>query len=104
MASRLKKGDRVVVLSGSAKGQTGELLAVYPKLDTALVRGVNVVVKNKKRTSRGESGRETKELPLRMSKLALVDPDTGKATRVGFRVTDGVKVRYAKKTGVQISG
>jgi len=105
MAAKIKKGDRVIVLTGRDKGKTGEVLKVTPAEERALVRGVNLVRKHQKQTAREEGGIISKEAPIHVSNLALADPKDGKATRVGFKVLeDGTKVRVAKRSGVQIDG
>ena len=99
MAARLKKGDKIIVLAGKDKSKTGEITKVIPKLNKALVTGINTVVRHTKQTQNTQGGRITKEMPINLSNLALVDPSTGVATRVGFKFVDGKKVRYAKKSG-----
>ncbi len=103
MAAKIKKGDRVVVLTGRDKGKTGEVLAVHPKDERAVVRGVNVHVRHQKQTQSQEGGLIRKESTIHLSNIALADPSTGKATRVGFNtLDDGTKVRIAKKSGERI--
>lgn len=105
MAAKIKKGDKVVVLTGRDKGKTGEIVQIMPKEDKALVRGVNVVQRHQRQTAQAEGGIISKELPVHMSNLALADPKDGKPTRVGFRVNDdGTKVRVAKRSGDLIDG
>jgi large subunit ribosomal protein L24 len=105
MAAKIKKGDKVVVLTGRDKGRNGEVLQVMPKEERALVRGVNVVKKHQAQTARQEGGIISKEAPIHLSNLAIADPKTGKATRVGFKVLDdGRKVRFAKSSGDLIDG
>ena len=99
MAARLKKGDKIIVLAGKDKSKTGEITKVIPKLNKALVTGINTVVRHTKQTQNTQGGRITKEMPINLSNLALVDPSMGVATRVGFKFVDGKKVRYAKKSG-----
>jgi large subunit ribosomal protein L24 len=101
MAAKIKKGDRVHVLAGRDKGKRGEVLRVMPSEDRALVQGVNLVKRHTKQTRFGETGGiVTKESPIHLSNLALIDPKTDKPTRVGFRVLeDGKKVRVAKASG-----
>jgi large subunit ribosomal protein L24 len=104
MAARIRKGDTVVVITGRDKGKTGEVIGVLPKENRAVVRGINVVRRHQKQTAREQGGIVTKELPIHMSNIALTD-DSGKPTKVGFRVTDdGRKVRFAKRTGETIDG
>ncbi|GGE83525.1 MULTISPECIES: 50S ribosomal protein L24 [Stappia] len=105
MAAKIKKGDKVVVLTGRDKGKTGEIVQILPKEDKALVRGVNVVQRHQRQTAQAEGGIISKELPVHISNLALADPKDGKPTRVGFRVNDdGTKVRVAKRSGDLIDG
>lgn len=97
---KIKKGDQVVVLSGSDKGKKGEVLQVRPKDNKAIVQGVNIIKKHTKPSAQNPQGGilET-EAPIQISNLAIVDPETGKATRVGFRLEGDKKVRFAKKSG-----
>jgi large subunit ribosomal protein L24 len=105
MAAKIRKGDRVVVLSGRDKGKSGEVLQVLPKEGRAVVRGVNVVVRHQKQTAQQEGGLIRKEAALDLSNVALADPKDGKPTRVGFQVLDdGRKVRVAKRSGAEIDG
>jgi large subunit ribosomal protein L24 len=104
MAAKLKKGDRVIVLTGKDKGREGEILEVRPKESRALVQGVNMVIRHTRQTQQSQGGRIQKEAPIHLSNLALVDPKDGGATRVGFRIEDGQKVRFAKKSGETIDG
>jgi large subunit ribosomal protein L24 len=104
MAAKLKKGDSVVVIAGKDKGKKGEITRVLPKDNKAVVGGVNIAIRHTKQTQSSQGGRIAKELPIELSNLALVDPKSGEATRVGFRFEDGKKVRYAKKSGETING
>jgi large subunit ribosomal protein L24 len=108
MAARIRKGDKVVVLSGRDKGRSGEVIAVHPSDERALVRGVNMVKRHQKQTAQQEGGIISKEATVHLSNLALADPKDGKATRIGFKVVgDGDnrrKVRIAKRSGVEIDG
>ena len=99
MAAKLKKGDRVVVLAGRDKGNEGEILRVMPTEGKAFVQGVNMVVRHQRQTAQAQGGRISKEATIDLSNLALVDPKTGGPTRVGFKMVDGKKVRFAKKSG-----
>ena len=102
---KIRKGDRVVVLTGKDKGRTGEVLSVQPKDDKAVVRGVNQVRRHQKQSQSQEGGIITKEAPIHLSNLAIADPKDGKPTRVGFRIEkDGKKVRVAKRSGEVING
>ena len=103
MAAKLKKGDNVIVLTGRDKGKQGEILAVMPKDGRALVSGINMVTRHQRQSQAAEGGRIQKEAPIQLSNLAYVDSD-GSATRVGFRMEDGKKVRFAKKSGEVIDG
>ncbi|RJL16690.1 50S ribosomal protein L24 [Paracoccus siganidrum] len=98
MAAKLKKGDKVVVLAGKDKGKQGEITAVMPKDNKAIVDGINIAIRHQRQTQSSQGGRIPKAMPIDLSNLALMDKD-GKATRVGFRVEDGKKVRFAKTTG-----
>ncbi|AQS83558.1 MAG: 50S ribosomal protein L24 [Acetobacter aceti] len=106
MAARIKKGDTVVVTTGSSKGVRGEVLSVLPVENKAVVRGVAVAKRHKRATRMGEEGGIIeREAPVNLSNLALIDPKSGKPTKVGFRVLDdGRKVRVAKATGEVIEG
>ncbi len=101
MAAKIKKGDRVQVLSGRDKGKRGEVLAVQPTENRALVQGVNMVKRHQKPTGMNQPGGIIeKEAPIHLSNLALIDPKSDKPTRVGFRVLeDGKKVRVARASG-----
>jgi large subunit ribosomal protein L24 len=104
MAAKIKKGDKVVVLAGRDKGRSGEVLQVVPKEERALVRGVNMIKRHQRQSMNQEGGIISKEAPIHLSNLALADPKDGKATRVGFKIHDGRKVRVAKRSGVEIDG
>jgi large subunit ribosomal protein L24 len=98
MAAKLKKGDKVVVLAGKDKGKEGEITAVLPKDNKAIVDGVNIAIRHQRQTQTNQGGRQPKAMPIDLSNLALLDKN-GKPTRVGFKVEDGKKVRFAKTTG-----
>ncbi|MFN0114667.1 MAG: 50S ribosomal protein L24 [Paracoccaceae bacterium] len=98
MAAKLKKGDKVVVLAGKDKGKTGEITAVMPKDNKAVVEGVNVAIRHQRQTPTSQGGRLPKAMPVDLSNLAIMDKN-GKATRVGFRMEGDKKVRFAKTTG-----
>jgi large subunit ribosomal protein L24 len=105
MAAKIRKGDKVVVLTGRDKGRSGEVIEVRPSESRALVRGVNMVKRHQKQTPQREGGIISKEAPIHLSNIALADPKSGKPTRVGFKImTDGRKVRVAKRSGVEIDG
>jgi large subunit ribosomal protein L24 len=101
---KIRKGDKVVVLTGKDKGRTGEVLQVMPKDDKALVRGVNQVKRHQRQSQSQEGGIITKEAPIHLSNIALADPKDGKPTRVGFRMDGDKKVRVAKRSGEVING
>jgi large subunit ribosomal protein L24 len=101
MAAKLRKGDKVVVLTGKDKGKQGEISAVLPKENKAVVDGVNVAIRHTKQSAASQGGRLAKAMPIDLSNLAIVDAN-GKATRVGFRMEGDKKVRYAKTTGEAI--
>ena len=104
-AARIKKGDRVVVLSGKDKGKHGEVTKAFPKDGKVLVSGVNIATRHKKPSqTEPQGGLEKFEAPLHVSKVAIEDPKTGKPTRVRFEVQDGKKVRVAVKSGEKIDG
>jgi large subunit ribosomal protein L24 len=105
MAAKIKKGDKVVVLTGRDKGRQGEVTRVWPKEERVLVQGLNLV-KRHTRPSQGDptGGIKTKEAPLHISNVAFVDPKSGEPTRVGFRIEGDRKVRFAKKSGEVIDG
>ena len=98
MAAKLKKGDTVVVLTGKDKGKTGEITAVFPKDNKATVDGVNIALRHTRQSQTSQGGRVPKTMPIDLSNLALTDKN-GNPTRVGFRMEDGKKVRFAKTTG-----
>jgi large subunit ribosomal protein L24 len=101
MAAKLKKGDKVIVLAGKDKGKKGEIAQVMPDANKAVVEGVNIAVRHTKQSANSQGGRVSRPMPIDLSNLALID-SAGKATRVGFRVEDGQKVRFAKTTGETI--
>lgn len=96
----VKKGDKVMVISGKDKGKQGVVLASYPKKDRVLVEGINVVKKHSKPSQANpQGGILNQEAPVHVSNVMLLDPKSGEPTRVGFKVVDGKKVRVAKKSG-----
>ena len=100
MAAKIKKGDRVIVTTGRDRGKMGEVIKVFPKENRALVSGVNTVKRHQKQSQKQQGGIITKELPVQLSNLAHVDPKSGEATRVGWKILgDGRRVRFAKKSG-----
>ena len=105
MAMKIKKGDRVVVLSGKDKGKHGEVTKSMPKEGKVIVSGVNVAARHRKPSQTNpQGGIERREAPLHVSKVALEDPKTGKPTRVRFEEQGGKKVRVAVKSGELING
>jgi large subunit ribosomal protein L24 len=105
MAAKIKKGDKVVVLTGRDKGRSGEVKAVDPTEGRAIVVGVNVVKRHTRQTQQTEGGIISKEAPIQLSNLAIADPKDGNPTRVGFKILDdGRKVRVAKRSGDLIDG
>ena len=105
-AAKIRKGDKVVVLSGRDKGKTGEVISSLPKEGKVVVSGVNVATRHRKPSQLNpQGGLERKEAPLHVSKVAILDPKDGKATRVRFEVAkDGKKVRVAARSGEKIDG
>ena len=104
-ASKIKKGDHVIVLSGKDKGRTGEVVKAMPKDGKVIVSGINVHARHRKATQQApQGGIERKEAPMHVSKVAIADPKTGEATRVRFETKDGKKVRIAVKSGELIRG
>ena len=104
-AQKIKKGDKVVILSGKDKGRTGEVAKVMPKEGKVIVSGVNVHARHRKPSQTNpQGGIERKEAPLHASKVAIADPKTGAPTRVRFEEREGKKVRVAVKSGELIHG
>jgi large subunit ribosomal protein L24 len=104
MAAKIKKGDRVVVLTGKDKGRQGAVLKVFPKEQRVLVEGLNIVQRHTRPTQFDpQGGIKNKEAPIHVSNVAVVDSQ-GKPTRVGFRLEGDKKVRFAKTTGEVING
>ncbi|MBB4639923.1 50S ribosomal protein L24 [Rhizorhapis suberifaciens] len=104
-AAKIKKGDKVVVLSGKDKGRTGNVVKMMPKDGKLVVEGVNIAARHRKPTQTNpQGGIERSEAPLHISKVAIADPKDGKPTRVRFEVKDGKKVRVAAKSGETIDG
>jgi large subunit ribosomal protein L24 len=97
---KIKKGDKVVILSGKDKGKTGEVLRILRDDNRAVVKGVNVVKRHVRPSATNPGGITEKELSIHISNIALTDPKSGKATRVGYKVAaDGTKSRIARKSG-----
>jgi len=103
MAAKIKKGDKVVVLAGKDKGKTGQVVSVNPADERAVVQGINLIRRHTKQTASQDAGIYTREAPIHLSNLAVADAN-GKATRVGFKIEDGVKKRVARTTGDLIDG
>jgi large subunit ribosomal protein L24 len=100
---KLKKGDQVVVVSGRDRDKKGEIIEVRPKENRVVVRGVNIVKRHERQSAKSQGGIVEKEAAIHASNVAIVDPKTGRATRVGFKfLADGRKVRVAKASGEQI--
>ena len=108
MPAKIRKGDKVVVLTGRDKGRSGEVFELHPAEGRALVRGVNMVKRHQKQSAQQEGGIISKELSIHLSNIALADPKDGKPTRVGFKTVgkgdDRKLVRVAKRSGVEIDG
>ncbi len=106
MAARIRKGDKVVVITGADKGKRGEVLAVQPKDNRAVVQGVNIAKRHTKPTGMGQPGGIVeREATIHLSNIMLIDPKTDAPVKVGFRVLDdGRKVRVAKPSGNVIEG
>ena len=100
---KIRKGDKVVVLTGKDKGRTGEVIAVMPKEDRAVVRGINMVRRHQRQTQTQEAGIINKEASIHLSNIAIAAKD-GKPTRVGFKMEGDKKVRVAKRSGDVING
>ena len=105
---KIRKGDHVIVVAGRDRGRTGEVIAAYPERGKVLVQGVNVVKKNKKVTYQGqrnakEGGITQQEAPIDVSNVQLLDPETKRPARVGYRTDeDGNKIRVARPSGKDI--
>ena len=108
MAAKIRKGDTVIVITGRDKGRTGEVIEMRRDDGRVLVRGVNMVKRHQRQSAQQEGGIISKEAPIHLSNVALADPKDGKPTRVGFKfvgkVDDRKKVRFAKRSGVEIDG
>ena len=105
-AAKIRKGDKVVVLSGKDKGKTGEIVSALPKDGKVVVSGVNIATRHKKASQENpQGGLERREAAMHVSKVAIIDPKDGKATRVRFETSkDGKKVRVAARSGEKIDG
>ena len=102
MAAKIRKGDRVMVLAGRDKGKSGEVLRMLVDEERAVVQGVNMVKRHTRPSQAGAGGIVEKEAPIHLSNLAHVDPKDKKPTRIGFRMEDGRKIRFAKRSGEPI--
>ncbi len=101
---RIKKGDKVIVIAGKDKGKQGEVLKVIPTENRAIVSNVNTVKKHERASATSAGGIVTRDLPINISNVALVDPKTNEKTKVGYKFLDnGEKVRFAKSSGEVIS-
>ncbi len=108
MAAKIRKGDKVIVLTGRDKGRTGEVVEVRPADDRAIVRGINMIKRHQRQSAQQEGGIISKESTIHLSNLAIADPKDGKPTRIGFKfIGEGdsrKKVRVAKRSGAEIDG
>jgi large subunit ribosomal protein L24 len=104
MAAKIRKGDKVVVMTGRDKGRSGEVIEVRPSQGRAVVRGIHMVKRHQKQSASQEGGIISKEGSVHLSNLAVADPKDGKPTRVGFKMVGEKKVRFAKRSGVEIDG
>ena len=102
MAAKIRKGDKVVVLTGRDKGRSGEVIEVRSSEDRVLVRGVNIVMRHQRQTAAQQGGIVRKEAPIHISNVALADRKDGKPTRVGFKTVKDVKMRVARRSGEKI--
>jgi len=103
MAAKVRKGDKVVVISGKDKNKRGEVLRVLPAEGRAVVQGLNMVTRHTRPSMQTQGGLVKKEASIHLSNLMLIDPQTDKPTRVGFKkLEDGTKVRIARGSGEQI--
>jgi len=96
---KIKKDDNVIVITGKDKGKTGKVLKVFPKLSRVLVEGVNLAVHHTKQSATENGGLVSKPASIHISNVAMVDPKTGKATKVGYKEENGSKTRIAKRSG-----
>ena len=99
---KIQKGDQVIVRTGKDKGRTGEVIDVRPIDGRVKVQGINMVTRHRRATQANAGGIEQMEAPIHISNIALIDPETKKATRVGYDLSDGKKVRVARKSGKAI--
>ena len=99
---KIKKGDQIIVRTGKDKGRTGEVIEVRPADSRVKVQGINMVTRHRRATQTNAGGIEQMEAPIHVSNIALIDPDSNKATKVGYDMKDGKKVRIARKSGKAI--
>ena len=104
MAAKIRKGDKVIVITGRDKGRTGEVMEIHQATHRAVVRGIHMVKRHQKQSASQEGGIVSKEGAVHLSNLAIVDPKDGKPTRVGFKIVGEKKVRFAKRSGAEIDG
>ena len=96
---KLKKGDNVLVLSGKDKGKSGSIVSIFPRINKAIVKGVNIVKKHQKPSKQSGGGIVEKELPLNISNLAFLSLKDGKKTKIGYKFENKKKIRFEKRTG-----
>lgn len=100
---KIKKGDKVIVIAGKDKGKSGEVVRAIPSIDKVVVEGINLSKKHQKAKSSNTKGQIVEiAMPIHVSNVALIDPKTKKATRIGIEKKDGKRVRIAKKSGTEI--
>lgn len=101
---KIKKGDQVEIIAGKDRGKRGKVVRVYPQTDKVVVEGLNLMKRHIKARREGQKGeRVEKAAPLHVSNVMLVCPDTGKPTRIGYRIEGGEKVRVSKRSGKTIA-
>lgn len=100
---KIKKGDKVKVITGKSKGKIGDVLKVFPTDNKVIVSGVNLAKKHTKPSQTSEGGIIQKELPIHVSNVSHIDPKTNEITKIGYRIEGGKKVRFAKKSNETIS-
>ncbi len=99
---KIKKGDRVIVTTGKDKGRTGEVIEVRPAEARVKVQGINMVKRHRRPTQTNPGGIEQMEAPIHISNVSLIDPDSGKPTKVGYKLEKGKKTRIARKSGTVV--
>ncbi len=100
---RIKSGDTVLVIAGKDKGKQGTVLKTLPQENRVIVEGINIAKKHQKPTQMSTGGIEEIEMPIHVSNVSFVDPQSGEATKVGYRFEDGKKVRFAKKSNESLN-